>query len=154
MAEFPNDLLHEIDRMSFSVIETDEIITAENRPIVIITSNNEKELPDAFLRRCVFHYISFPEKELMTDIVKVHHPDLEDTLLEQCLLRFYWIRSLPEVRKHPSTSELVDWIAALRRAGVKPEVIKEKLPFLGVLLKREQDIAEVESPHTRRATGW
>ena len=152
--EFPNDLLHEIDRMSFNVIETNETITAENRPIVIITSNNEKELPDAFLRRCVFHYISFPEKELMTDIVKVHHPDLEQELLEQCLLRFYWIRSLPEVRKHPSTSELVDWIAALRRAGVKPEVIKEKLPFLGVLLKREQDIAEVESPHTRRATGW
>ncbi len=152
--EFPNDLLHEIDRMSFNVIETNETITAENRPIVIITSNNEKELPDAFLRRCVFHYISFPEKPLMTDIVHVHHPDLEDELLEQCLLRFYWIRSLPEVRKHPSTSELVDWIAALRRAGVKPEVIKEKLPFVGVLLKREQDIAEVESPHTRRATGW
>ncbi|MEC9464765.1 MAG: MoxR family ATPase [Myxococcota bacterium] len=152
--EFPNDLLHELDRMSFNVVETNETITAENRPIVIITSNNEKELPDAFLRRCVFHYISFPEKELMTDIVKVHHPDLEGELLEQCLLRFYWIRSLPEVRKHPSTSELVDWIAALRRAGIGHDVIKEKLPFLGVLLKREQDIEEVESPHTRRATGW
>ena len=93
-----------------------------------------------------------PDLCLVVD--KHPHPDLEDELLEQCLLRFYWIRSLPEVRKHPSTSELVDWIAALRRAGVKPEVIKEKLPFLGVLLKREQDIAEVESPHTRRATGW
>lgn len=152
--EFPNDLLHELDRMSFTVNETGKHIKAENRPIVIITSNNEKELPDAFLRRCVFHYIAFPSKELMQDIVKVHHPDLEDKLLQQCLMRFYWIRDLPDVRKRPSTSELVDWIAALRRAGIAPESLEEKLPFLGVLLKRENDIAEVEQGPKQRSTGW
>ena len=150
--EFPNDLLHEIDRMSFTVAETGKHIKAENRPIVIITSNNEKELPDAFLRRCVFHYIAFPDKELMSDIVKVHHPDLEEQLLTQCLARFYWLRDLPEVRKRPSTSELVDWIAALRRAGMSAQDIEAKLPFLGVLLKRETDIAAVEEgPKQRRA---
>lgn len=152
--EFPNDLLHELDRMSFTVNETGKYIKAENRPIVIITSNNEKELPDAFLRRCVFHYIAFPSTDLMRDIVKVHHPDLEDKLMEQCLTRFYWIRDLPDVRKRPSTSELVDWIAALRRAGISPESLEEKLPFLGVLLKRENDIAEVEQGPKQRTTGW
>ena len=152
--EFPNDLLHELDRMSFTVNETGEHIKAENRPIVIITSNNEKELPDAFLRRCVFHYIAFPSQDLMRDIVKVHHPDLEDKLMEQCLTRFYWIRDLPDVRKRPSTSELVDWIAALRRAGIAAESLEEKLPFLGVLLKRENDIAEVEQGPKQRSTGW
>jgi len=152
--EFPNDLLHELDRMSFTVSETGEHIKAENRPIVIITSNNEKELPDAFLRRCVFHYIAFPAKELMEDIVKVHHPELEEKLLEQCLNRFYWIRELPDIRKRPSTSELVDWIAALRRAGISPESLEKKLPFLGVLLKRENDIAEVEQGPKQRSTGW
>ena len=152
--EFPNDLLHELDRMSFTVNETGEHIKAENRPIVIITSNNEKELPDAFLRRCVFHYIAFPSQDLMRDIVKVHHPDLEDKLMEQCLARFYWIRDLPDVRKRPSTSELVDWIAALRRAGIAAESLEEKLPFLGVLLKRENDIAEVEQGPKQRSTGW
>ncbi|MBT6178844.1 MAG: MoxR family ATPase [Deltaproteobacteria bacterium] len=152
--EFPNDLLHELDRMSFTVSETGEHIKAENRPIVIITSNNEKELPDAFLRRCVFHYIAFPAKELMEDIVKVHHPELEEKLLEQCLTRFYWIRELPDIRKRPSTSELVDWIAALRRAGISPESLEKKLPFLGVLLKRENDIAEVEQGPKQRSTGW
>ena len=152
--EFPNDLLHELDRMSFTLSETGEHIKAENRPIVIITSNNEKELPDAFLRRCVFHYIAFPAKELMEDIVKVHHPELEEKLLEQCLTRFYWIRELPDIRKRPSTSELVDWIAALRRAGISPESLEKKLPFLGVLLKRENDIAEVEQGPKQRSTGW
>ena len=152
--EFPNDLLHELDRMSFTVNETGKHIKAENRPIVIITSNNEKELPDAFLRRCVFHYIAFPSQDLMRDIVKVHHPDLEDKLMEQCLTRFYWIRDLPDVRKRPSTSELVDWIAALRRAGIAAESLEEKLPFLGVLLKRENDIAEVEQGPKQRSTGW
>jgi len=152
--EFPNDLLHELDRMSFTVNETGKYIKAENRPIVIITSNNEKELPDAFLRRCVFHYIAFPSQDLMRDIVKVHHPDLEDKLMEQCLTRFYWIRDLPDVRKRPSTSELVDWIAALRRAGIAAESLEEKLPFLGVLLKRENDIAEVEQGPKQRTTGW
>ena len=141
--EFPNDLLHELDRMSFAVMETGDQITAVHRPIVIITSNNEKELPDAFLRRCVFHYIEFPDKQIMTDIVRVHHPDVEEELLHQVLLRFYWLRELPEVRKRPSTSELIDWIAALRRGGISATAIEKELPFLGVLIKRESDIEAV-----------
>jgi MoxR-like ATPase len=147
--EFPNDLLHELDRMSFSVQETGETFTATHRPVVAITSNNEKELPDAFLRRCVFHYIAFPDKELMTDIVHVHHPDVEDELLRQCLLRFYWLRDLPEVRKRPSTSELIDWIAAMRRGGISPESLETELPFLGVLLKRETDTEAALAAHRR-----
>jgi MoxR-like ATPase len=138
--EFPNDLLHELDRMSFRVEETSEYFAAKHRPVVIITSNAEKELPDAFLRRCVFHYIEFPDQELMTDIVKVHHPDIEDELLRQVLVRFYWLRDLPDLRKRPSTSELIDWIAALRRGGIEPSAIEMELPFLGVLLKRESDV--------------
>ena len=141
--EFPNDLLHELDRMRFAVAETGDEFTANERPIVVITSNNEKELPDAFLRRCVFHYIEFPDKETMTNIVRVHHPDVQDELLRQVLLRFYWLRELPEIRKRPSTSELIDWIAALRRGGVSPEAIQRELPFLGVLVKRESDIETV-----------
>ncbi len=147
--EFPNDLLHEIDRMSFTVQETDESFTAKHRPIVIITSNAEKELPDAFLRRCVFHYIEFPEKELMEDIVRVHHPDVEQALLEQVLVRFYWLRDLPDLRKRPSTSELIDWIAALRRGGIDSETIEQELPFLGVLLKRESDTVLASAAHRR-----
>ena len=138
--EFPNDLLHELDRMSFRVEETGDVITAKERPIVIITSNNEKELPDAFLRRCVFHFIEFPDREQMQEIVRVHHPDVEQKLLDQVLAKFYWLREQPAIRKRPSTSELVDWIAALRRAGVPAERLEEELPFLGVLLKRETDI--------------
>ncbi len=141
--EFPNDLLHELDRMSFAIAETGERVTAQQRPIVVITSNNEKELPDAFLRRCVFHYISFPDRQTMTDIVRVHHPNVEEQLLKQVLLRFYWLRDLPEIRKRPSTSELIDWIAALQRGGITPETIEKELPFLGVLLKRESDIESV-----------
>lgn len=141
--EFPNDLLHELDRMSFSVLETGDHVTAEHRPIVVITSNNEKELPDAFLRRCVFHYIEFPDKETMDGIVRVHHPDVEEELLREVLLRFYWLRDIPEVRKRPSTSELIDWIAALRRGGIPAETIAKELPFLGVLIKRESDIEAV-----------
>jgi MoxR-like ATPase len=141
--EFPNDLLHELDRMSFTVLETGERVSAAQRPIVVITSNNEKELPDAFLRRCVFHYIAFPDKKTMADIVRVHHPDVENDLLRQVLLRFYWLRDLPEVRKRPSTSELIDWIAALRRGGITPEALTHELPFLGVLLKRESDLETV-----------
>ncbi|MEL7061392.1 MAG: MoxR family ATPase [Acidobacteriota bacterium] len=148
--EFPNDLLHELDRMSFTIDETGETVTARQRPIVIVTSNNEKELPDAFLRRCVFHFIAFPDEELMADIVRVHHPDLEDELLRQVLVAFYWLREQREVRKRPSTSELIDWIAALRRAGMSAKVMTERLPFLGVLLKREQDI---ESISRRRGGG-
>ncbi len=142
--EFPNDLLHELDRMSFAIAETGERVTAQQRPIVVITSNNEKELPDAFLRRCVFHYIAFPDRQTMTDIVRVHHPNVEEELLKQVLLRFYWLRDLPEVRKRPSTSELIDWIAALQRGGITPETIEKELPFLGVLLKRESDIESVQ----------
>ena len=150
--EFPNDLLHELDRMSFDVIETNQTISAVHRPIVIITSNNEKELPDAFLRRCVFHYIAFPNQELMADIVKVHHPDIEDKLLTQCLMKFYWLREQPDIRKYPSTSELIDWIAAIRRAGISPKKIESSLPFLGVLLKRETDIEALQNPsRIRRA---
>ncbi len=147
--EFPNDLLHELDRMSFMVDETGEQITATHRPIVVITSNNEKELPDAFLRRCVFHYISFPDEQLMTDIVRVHHPDIEDELMRQVLIAFYWLREQTEVRKRPSTSELIDWIAALRRAGVEQEKMVEQLPFLGVLLKHEQDLDSVLASQNR-----
>ncbi|MEM6796995.1 MAG: MoxR family ATPase [Acidobacteriota bacterium] len=141
--EFPNDLLHELDRMSFLIDETGETVTAAERPIVVVTSNNEKELPDAFLRRCVFHYIAFPGEELMKDIVKVHHPELQEELLRQVLIAFYWLREQPEVRKRPSTSELIDWIGALRQAGVDASAMEEKLPFLGVLLKREQDLEAV-----------
>ena len=137
--EFPNDLLHELDTMEFSIPETGEQIKAKERPIVIITSNAEKELPDAFLRRCVFHYISFPEQERLASIVQVHYPDLEEDLLSACLLRFYALRQLPELRKKPSTSELLDWIAALRAAGMAPERIESEMPFLGTLLKKEQD---------------
>ncbi len=149
--EFPNDLLHELDRMTFVVHETGETHTARHRPVVVITSNNEKELPDAFLRRCVFHYIAFPGRELMEDIVRVHHPDVEEELVQQVLLRFYWLRDLPQLRKRPSTSELIDWIAALVRGGVEPETLLTEIPFLGVLLKRERDIEVAERALAGRA---
>ncbi|MBK04927.1 MAG: ATP-binding protein [Deltaproteobacteria bacterium] len=146
--EFPNDLLHELDAMSFHVVETDETVSAIERPIVVITSNAEKELPDAFLRRCVFHYISFPEQELMKDIVAVHHPDIEKKLLSQCLTRFYWLRDQPMIRKRPSTSELIDWIGAIMRGGISAKQVEKELPFLGVLLKKEQDLEMVEKKQT------
>ena len=142
--EFPNDLLHELDTMSFTIVETGETVEAHVRPIVVITSNNEKELPDAFLRRCVFHWIAFPDRELMARIVRVHHPDVEDRLLAAALDAFYRLRGTPELRKPPSTSELVDWIAALRHAGAEPgDLAGSDLPFLGTLLKKEQDVAAV-----------
>jgi MoxR-like ATPase len=149
--EFPNDLLHELDRMTFSVAETGETHVARQRPVVVITSNNEKELPDAFLRRCVFHYIAFPERDLMEDIVRVHHPDIEGDMLAQVLVRFYWLRDLDAVRKRPSTSELIDWIAALRRGGITKDQIETELPFLGVLLKRESDLGVAQRAHRQRA---
>lgn len=152
--EFPNDLLHELDRMSFDVDETQETITARYRPVVVVTSNNEKELPDAFLRRCVFHYIAFPDRELMTEIVRVHHPEVEDELLRQVLIAFYWLREQTEMRKRPSTSELIDWIAALRRAGVSSVTMEEKLPFLGVLLKHEQDLDGFFAAQNRTRRGF
>ncbi|HEY2774038.1 MAG TPA: MoxR family ATPase [Candidatus Binatia bacterium] len=137
--EFPNDLLHELDEMRFTVTETGDEVAAAKRPIVLITSNNEKELPDAFLRRCIFHYIEFPDVRLMRRIVAVHHPRLEETLLDQCLIKFYWLREQPELRKRPSTSELIDWIAALGRAGLTADKIELHIPFIGSLLKTEQD---------------
>jgi len=138
--EFPNDLLLELDAMRFRIDETGEEITARERPFVVITSNNEKELPDAFLRRCIFHYIAFPDRELMARIVRVHHPDIEARVLDQCLELFYGLRELPRLRKRPSTSELIDWICALRRAGVDLSRVGGGIPFLGTLLKNEQDL--------------
>jgi len=138
--EFPNDLLHELDRMRFVVTETGDEIVATERPVVIITSNNEKELPDAFLRRCVFHFIDFPDQELMKRIVRVHHPRIDAELVDQAVVSFYELRSVPRIRKRPSTSELVDWIAVLKQANVGTERFVRELPFLGVLLKKEQDI--------------
>jgi MoxR-like ATPase len=143
--EFPNDLLHELDVMSFTIPETGRVVDAVHRPIVVITSNNEKELPDAFLRRCVFHWIAFPERELMAQIVAVHHPDVETKLLAGALEAFYKLRRVDGLRKPPSTSELIDWIAALRHADIDPaKLLGAGLPFLGVLLKKEQDVALAE----------
>lgn len=138
--EFPNDLLWELDQMSFYIPETKETITAASRPIVIITSNAEKELPDAFLRRCIFHYIAFPDPEGMERIVGVHHPSLERKLLSQAMDAFYMIRNVPNIQKKPSTSELIDWLQALVVGGVNPAKIKQELPFLGVLLKKNEDL--------------
>jgi MoxR-like ATPase len=138
--EFPNDLLLELDEMRFKIIETGEEIVARQRPIVLITSNNEKELPDAFLRRCIFHFIEFPDPPLMRKIVEVHHPHLDAKLLDQVLIKFYWLREQNEMRKKPSTAELVDWIAVLMRAGVSVSKIQEHIPFIGALLKKEQDV--------------
>jgi len=138
--EFPNDLLHELERMRFSIFETGDEIVARERPVVIITSNNEKELPDAFLRRCVFHFIDFPDEELMKRIVRVHHPKIEQELVDQAVVKFYELREVPRLRKRPSTSELIDWIAVLQRAGIGKERFIRELPFLGVLLKKEQDV--------------
>jgi len=138
--EFPNDLLWELDRMEFHIPETGRTVKANHRPVVIITSNAEKELPDAFLRRCVFHYIDFPNKELMADIVRVHYPDLDERLLTQVLEAFYKIRQLPAIKKKPSTSEIIDWIQALQHGGVNPDRIVREVPYLGVLLKKNEDM--------------
>ena len=138
--EFPNDLLRELDEMRFTILETNEEIVATERPVVLITSNNEKELPDAFLRRCVFHYIDFPDVATMRKIVAVHHPHLEAKLLDQVLIKFYWLREQSDLRKKPSTSELVDWISALLRSGITLKQLEEHIPFVGALLKKEQDV--------------
>ncbi|MGB1701275.1 MAG: AAA family ATPase, partial [Nannocystaceae bacterium] len=150
--EFPNDLLHELDVMSFTIPETGRVVAAKQRPVVIITSNNEKELPDAFLRRCVFHWIDFPDRELMSAIVRVHHSDIESELLAGALEAFYRLRATNSgLRKPPSTSELIDWISALRHSGIPPEqLLGAKLPFLGTLLKKEQDLALIEGEGHRR----
>lgn len=156
--EFPNDLLWELDQMSFYIPETQETITAVHRPIVIITSNAEKELPDAFLRRCIFHYIEFPDATRMKEIIKVHFDDLDRKLLEQCLETFYWIRSLDNLQKKPSTSELLDWLQALVLGGIHPRKIGEEIPFLGVLLKKNQDLDallwNVENPRAARRSSF
>ena len=142
--EFPNDLLWELDKMEFYIHETKETVRAKIRPIVIITSNAEKELPDAFLRRCIFHYIDFPNEALMKQIVNAHFEHLEEHLLDCAMKAFYRIRSIRDVRKKPSTSELIDWIRALMIGGVDPDEIQEKLPFLGVLMKKDEDLELVK----------
>lgn len=139
--EFPNDLLNELDEMSFYIPETNETIVANHRPIVIITSNAEKELPDAFLRRCVFHYIEFPTPELMEEIVRVHFPNIRDSLLRQALATFYALRRIDDFRKKPSTSELIDWIRVLIASDTPAAVIPTEIPFVGTLLKKETDYA-------------
>jgi MoxR-like ATPase len=138
--EFPNDLLWELDKMEFYINETKETITTKHRPIVIITSNAEKELPDAFLRRCIFHYIEFPDAEKMEEIIKVHFGDIDNTLVEKALAAFYEIRQMDELQKKPSTSELLDWIQALMISGVDIENLANEMPFIGVLLKKNQDV--------------
>ena len=141
--EFPNDLLWELDKMEFYINETKETVKAKVRPIVIITSNAEKELPDAFLRRCIFHYITFPDERLMKLIVNAHFENLEENLLEQAMKTFYKIRNIRDIRKKPSTSEFIDWIRALMIGGVDPDTIEQKLPYLGVLIKKDEDLETV-----------
>ena len=144
--EFPNDLLLELDRMEFFVYETQETIIAQNRPIVMITSNNEKELPDAFLRRCFFHYIRFPERETMQEIIDVHYPKIQHNLVREALNIFYEVRDVPGLKKKPSTSELLDWLKLLMVDDISPEVLRNKdpkkliPPLHGALLKNEQDV--------------
>jgi MoxR-like ATPase len=148
--EFPNDLLQELDRMEFHVYETGETIKAAQRPIVIITSNNEKELPDAFLRRCFFHFIKFPDAETMKEIIEVHYPGLKQRLVAEALNIFYEVRDVPGLKKKPSTSELLDWIKLLLNEDVTPETLRQKdptkviPPLHGALLKNEQDVALFE----------
>ncbi|MFT4099021.1 MAG: MoxR family ATPase, partial [Rhodoblastus sp.] len=144
--EFPNDLLLELDRMEFHVYETGETIKASKRPIVMITSNNEKELPDAFLRRCFFHYIKFPDSETMEQIVDVHFPGIKKRLVEEALRIFFEVRDVPGLKKKPSTSELLDWLKLLLNEDIGPETLRERdpkkliPPLHGALLKNEQDV--------------
>jgi MoxR-like ATPase len=144
--EFPNDLLLELDRMEFFVYETQETVIAANRPIVLITSNNEKELPDAFLRRCFFHYIRFPERDTMQEIIDVHYPDIQKALVREALNVFYEVRDVPGLKKKPSTSELLDWLKLLMSDDISPEILRNKdpkkliPPLHGALLKNEQDV--------------
>ncbi|MFP6680583.1 MAG: MoxR family ATPase [Gammaproteobacteria bacterium] len=148
--EFPNDLLLELDRMEFYVYETKETIVARERPIVVITSNNEKELPDAFLRRCFFHYISFPDEDTMREIVQVHHPDVQKRLVSEAMNVFYGLRDVPGLKKKPSTSEFLDWIKLLMVEDIPPEVLRSTdskdliPPLYGALLKNEQDVHKLE----------
>lgn len=141
--EFPNDLLWELDQMEFYIHETKRTVKAKHRPIVIITSNAEKELPDAFLRRCIFHYIDFPDEALMEEIVRTHYPNVEENLLKNAMEIFYWIRSMRDIRKKPSTSELIDWINALQIGGISADRLKKELPFVGVVIKKDEDLETV-----------
>lgn len=143
--EFPNDLLWELDQMEFYIHETKETVKAKQRPIVIITSNAEKELPDAFLRRCIFHYIDFPDSKLMEEIVRVHFPNVDENVLKNAMDVFYAIRSEKDIRKKPSTSELIDWINALQIGGISADEIKKALPFVGVIVKKDEDLEKVKS---------
>ena len=153
--EFPNDLLWELDKMEFYIPETKQTIKATVRPVVIITSNAEKELPDAFLRRCIFHYIEFPNAEMMEKIIRVHFDRLDDKLLHQVLETFYEIRDLRGLQKKPSTSEVIDWIQALRIGGIAPERIAKEIPFAGALLKKNEDLELLEQhKRPRPARGW
>ena len=132
-------MLQELDVMEFYIKETKEFVKTKTRPIVIITSNNEKELPDAFLRRCVFHWIEFPSRGFMAEICNLHYPNLKENLLNQCLKHFYALRAITKMRKLPSTSELLDWIGVLLKSGISLEELKKEIPFLGVLIKKEKD---------------
>lgn len=153
--EFPNDLLWELDKMEFYIPETKQTIKATVRPVVIITSNAEKELPDAFLRRCIFHYIEFPNAEMMEKIIRVHFDHLDDKLLHQVLETFYEIRDLRGLQKKPSTSEVIDWIQALQIGGIAPERIAKEIPFAGALLKKNEDLELLEQhKRPRPARGW
>ncbi len=138
--EFPNDLLWELDKMEFYINETKETVKTKHRPIVIITSNAEKELPDAFLRRCIFHYIAFPDEEKMREIIRVHYGDIDQKLCDNALEAFYEIRKMNDLQKKPSTSELLDWIQALMVSGVSVDDLSSRMPFVGVLLKKNEDI--------------
>ncbi len=148
--EFPNDLLHELDAMRFTIAETGKEIRAEVRPIVIITSNAEKELPDAFLRRCVFHYIEFPDEGQLQRICRVHHPDVDEKLLAAALRKFVQLRTIPDLRKKPTTSELIDWLSSLRLSGIDAAKLEATLPFAGVLLKQENDTQRVNRASSMR----
>lgn len=157
--EFPNDLLRELDRMEFYVYETRQLVQARTRPIIIITSNNEKELPDAFLRRCFFHYIRFPDRETLAQIVNVHHPGIQSLLVQEALEVFFGIRQIPGLKKKPSTSELLDWLKILLAEKISPEALKQSRkekqipPLHGALLKNEQDLQLFGTPARRAWSG-
>ena len=146
--EFPNDLLWELDRMEFYINETKKTVSTKHRPIVIITSNAEKELPDAFLRRCIFHYIDFPTEDKMREIIKVHFGDIDKKLVKEAMKAFYDIRDMRDIQKKPSTSELLDWLQALQISGIDISRIYDEIPYIGVLLKKNQDISVAR--HYRR----
>ena len=151
--EFPNDLLWELDQMEFYIPETKETVTAKKRPVVIITSNAENELPDAFLRRCIFHFIDFPDEKLMREIIKVHFDHLEERLVKQAVDVFYGIRERKDIQKKPSTSELIDWIRVLSMGGMDTKHL-EKIPYAGVLLKKNEDLEAVKKPQNTRRSPW